>query len=193
MRVEEQRIAVDRVAIGGGAYRVREASVSRRALQERREGADFARAELAECRHGITPLRDDLLNLLWCALNLDQGGRVRRGALARGAVACRAGAVVDLTSKGNGVSGGAGHVVHRPEPIDRRRLVDVDIQHVEHGIEAPAMPFRAPEMPRRRDRALQTGRREDRPGLISPEILQSLRVRLGRDVREVRLRQVLTH
>ena len=124
------------------------------------------------------------------ALEVDERRRVRRRALPRGAVAGGAGAVVDLASQRDRVCGRAGRSC-TAEPVDRRRLVHVDVEHVQHRIEARAVPFGAAEMAGRRDRALQAGRRVDRPGQVAAELLQRLRVRLGRDVRQIGLGQGL--
>ena len=56
-----------------------------------------------------------------------------------------------------------GTILDGAEPVDGRRLVDVDVQHVEHGIEARAVPFGAAKMSWRRNRALQARRRVNRP------------------------------
>ena len=119
---------------------------------------------------------------------------MRRRALPRGAVTGGAGPVVDLAAELDGVlAARAGLVEDRPQLVDGRRLVDVDVQHVQHRIEAGAVPFRAAEMSRRRDRALQARRRVDRPGEVAAEVPERLCPRFRRDVRQVGFGQGLAN
>ena len=115
-----------------------------------------------------------------------------RRPLAGGTVTSHAGPVVNLPPEVDGrLSFGPGTIVNGTEPVDGRRLVDVDVQHVEHGIEAGAVPFGAAKVSWRRNRALQARRRVNRPRQVAAEVFQRLRARLRSDVREIGLGQRL--
>ena len=147
---------------------------------------------MAERRHAVAPLENHRLDVRPAHLQIDQRRRQRRRAAPIRAVAARAGLLVNPPAKLDRRLRSV-QLVHGPELVDGRRVVDVDVQDVQERIERSAVPLTAAQMARLCQRALQRRRGEDRSRGVFSEFPQGVFVRGRRDVGEIRLGERLPH